>query len=158
MIIPTEWTHSAYFNSYSYDITHSLQINMAPPHHITSLTPDKYTNRVDYSERQSVHRVNKSDDDLKTKREDPSNLKRDSWNPFEGNSEPSPDDLFPSESECTSSTMKPILYGIRTQPNLRFVWNSHLLSKVEEELHPDWLLFIMHGFIGQSNVSGLEFC
>lgn len=158
MMIPTEWTHSAYFNSYSYDITHSLQINMAPPHHITSLTPDKYTNRVDYSERQSVHRVNKSDDDLKTKREYPSTLKRDSWNPSEGNSKPSPDDLFPSESESTSSTMKPILYGIRTQPNLRFVWNSHLLNKVEEELHPDWLLFIMHGFIGQSNVSGLEYC
>lgn len=44
-------------------------------------------------------------------------------------------------------------YGIRTKPHRKFVWNSHLLSLVEEELHPDWLLYIIHGFIGQSNIN-----
>lgn len=44
-------------------------------------------------------------------------------------------------------------FGVRSEPNRRFVWNSYLLSKVEEELHPDWILYIMHGFISQSNVS-----
>lgn len=44
-------------------------------------------------------------------------------------------------------------YGVQSEPNRRFVWNSYLLSKVENELHPDWILYIMHGFISQSNVS-----
>ena len=44
-------------------------------------------------------------------------------------------------------------YGIRSNPHRRFVWNSHLLSSVEKDLHPDWLMYVIHGFIGQSNVS-----
>lgn len=107
--------------SYSYDITHSLQINMAPPRHISHLKPDKYTSRVEYS-----------------------NIP-----PQEPPPKTSPDTLFPAEE----APVKPTLYGVRTQPNQRFVWNSHLLAAVEQDLHPDWLLFIMHGFIGQSNVS-----
>lgn len=44
-------------------------------------------------------------------------------------------------------------YGIRSNPNRRFVWNSHLLKPVEKDLHSDWILYVIHGFIGQSNVS-----
>jgi hypothetical protein len=33
------------------------------------------------------------------------------------------------------------------------VWNTHLLNSAEKELHPDWLLYITHGFIGQSNIN-----
>lgn len=44
-------------------------------------------------------------------------------------------------------------YGIRSNPHRRFVWNSHLLKPVEKDLHPEWILYIIHGFIGQSNVS-----
>ncbi|CAG9859794.1 unnamed protein product [Phyllotreta striolata] len=44
-------------------------------------------------------------------------------------------------------------YGIRTQPHKKFLWNLHLLSDtVKTELHPDWILHIIHGFIGQSNI------
>lgn len=44
-------------------------------------------------------------------------------------------------------------FAVRFRPNRKFVWNSHLLSKVEKDLHPDWLIYITHGFIGQSNIS-----
>ncbi|KAI4463439.1 polyphosphoinositide phosphatase [Holotrichia oblita] len=44
-------------------------------------------------------------------------------------------------------------FGIRMKPHRKFVWNSHLLSKIEKELHPDWILYITHGFVGQSNMS-----
>lgn len=44
-------------------------------------------------------------------------------------------------------------YGVRSNPHRRFVWNSHLLRPAEKDLHPDWILYIIHGFIGQSNVS-----
>lgn len=33
------------------------------------------------------------------------------------------------------------------------MWNSHLLKPVEKDLHRDWILYVTHGFIGQSNVS-----
>lgn len=33
------------------------------------------------------------------------------------------------------------------------MWNDYLLSKIEGKIHSEWLLYIMHGFIGQSNVS-----
>lgn len=45
-------------------------------------------------------------------------------------------------------------YGIRTRPHKKFVWNKHLLSEaLKAELHPDWILYITHGFIGQSNIN-----
>lgn len=39
---------------------------------------------------------------------------------------------------------------IRTQPNRKFVWNEYLMSHVN--IHPDWLLFIIHGFVGQADI------
>lgn len=47
---------------------------------------------------------------------------------------------------------KTVDYGVRNKPNRRFVWNSHLLQKIEGNLHPDWILYVMHGFVGQSNM------
>ncbi|XP_071445208.1 polyphosphoinositide phosphatase isoform X2 [Hetaerina americana] len=44
-------------------------------------------------------------------------------------------------------------FGIRNIPNRKFVWNSYLLSQIEGRLHPDWILYVVHGFVGQSNVS-----
>lgn len=43
--------------------------------------------------------------------------------------------------------------GVRNKPHERFVWNMHLLSPVGQNLHCDWILYVIHGFIGQSNVS-----
>lgn len=44
-------------------------------------------------------------------------------------------------------------FGIRIKPHEKFIWNSHLLSGVVGDLHPDWLLYITHGFVGQSNMN-----
>lgn len=44
-------------------------------------------------------------------------------------------------------------YGIRIKPHEKFIWNTHLLSNVIKDLHPDWLLYITHGFVGQSNMN-----
>ncbi|KAL8573583.1 hypothetical protein ACOMHN_047853 [Nucella lapillus] len=42
--------------------------------------------------------------------------------------------------------------GIRQKPTQKFVWNNHLLKDFEGRVHHDWLLYIIHGFIGQSNI------
>ncbi|XP_017878780.1 polyphosphoinositide phosphatase isoform X2 [Ceratina calcarata] len=59
----------------------------------------------------------------------------------------------PKKNQGKSDVEKYLDYGIRSNPHRRFVWNSHLLKPVEKDLHPDWILYITHGFIGQSNVS-----
>ena len=46
----------------------------------------------------------------------------------------------------------PVFYGVRTAPFWKYVWNEYLLKNVYAELHCDWLLYIVHGFIGQSSI------
>ena len=43
--------------------------------------------------------------------------------------------------------------GVKAHPNYKFVWNSFLLKPVESVFHSDWIIFVIHGFIGQSNIS-----
>ncbi|KAL6438360.1 hypothetical protein ACFW04_004485 [Cataglyphis niger] len=114
---------SNFYFSYSYDISHTFQSNMAPPMHIKSDIP------TDIPIRQ------KDSEELENS-EDFFNMWafRKDW-----------------QTECKSE--KYMDYGIRSNPHRRFVWNSHLLKPVEKDLHPDWILYVIHGFIGQSNVS-----
>lgn len=44
-------------------------------------------------------------------------------------------------------------FGIRTVPEWRYVWNAHLLGPVHSQLHPDWIVYVTHGFVDQSNMS-----
>ncbi|CAH1159816.1 unnamed protein product [Phaedon cochleariae] len=63
-------------------------------------------------------------------------------------------DLCTSVVLSNSDAMDTQHFGIRTQPHKKFVWNIHLLSdSVRAELHPDWIIYITHGFIGQSNIN-----
>ncbi|XP_034187605.1 polyphosphoinositide phosphatase FIG4 isoform X5 [Osmia lignaria lignaria] len=60
---------------------------------------------------------------------------------------------FKKDYRTNSNTEKHVDYGVRSNPHRRFVWNSHLLKPVEKDLYRDWVLYVIHGFIGQSNVS-----
>ncbi|XKL65495.1 hypothetical protein PGB90_008915 [Kerria lacca] len=53
----------------------------------------------------------------------------------------------------TENTDELLTYGVRYAPNRKFVWNDYLLSKIEGKVNAEWILYIMHGFISQSNVS-----
>ncbi|XP_011328957.1 polyphosphoinositide phosphatase isoform X4 [Ooceraea biroi] len=114
---------SNFYFSYSYDMSRTFQSNMAPPRHIKSDIP------IDTSA--SPKESEDSEDS-----EDFFNMwaLRKDW-----------------RAECEGD--KYVDYGVRSNPHRRFVWNSHLLKPVERDLHPDWILYIIHGFIGQSNVS-----
>ncbi|XP_015184747.1 PREDICTED: polyphosphoinositide phosphatase isoform X2 [Polistes dominula] len=112
---------SNFYFSYSYDLTHTLQYNMAPPKHIKLDIPNN---------------ANEKEDDIE-EAEDFFNM----WS-FHKNCH-----------QSDSTKEKYIDYAVRSNPNRRFIWNSHLLSPVEKDLHRDWILYVIHGFIGQSNVS-----
>lgn len=114
---------SNFYFSYSYDLTHTLQSNMTPPKHIK---PDIFhTNAKDLN-----HTDNSDAEDAE-----------DFFN------------IWAFKKNWNNSTEKYVDYGIRSNPHRRFVWNSHLLKPVEKDLHRDWILYVTHGFIGQSNVS-----
>jgi hypothetical protein len=39
----------------------------------------------------------------------------------------------------------------RNKPNMKFVWNEYLLQDLD--LHPEWKIYIVHGFVSQTNIS-----
>ncbi|CAH0383130.1 unnamed protein product [Bemisia tabaci] len=108
---------SNFYFSYSYDITHTLQINMAVPRNIPRASTSLKSNskRSDSREQQDF-----IDQHLK--------------------------------ENLNLSKEEEVVYGVRNEPNRRFVWNSYLLSQTESKLNPNWVLYIMHGFISQSNI------
>lgn len=44
------------------------------------------------------------------------------------------------------------VFGIRSEPYMKYVWNGELLEIVKNAVHYDWLLYIIHGFCGQSKL------
>ena len=43
-----------------------------------------------------------------------------------------------------------IVYGVRTHPENKFIWNQHLLRKCDK-VHKDWLILVIHGFVEQKS-------
>lgn len=64
--------------------------------------------------------------------------------------ENSPDQTIWEGKLVTETKPSPDQEIIRTQPNRKFVWNEYLISNVN--VHPDWLLFVIHGFVGQADI------
>lgn len=56
-------------------------------------------------------------------------------------------DIFEEEGLPTQ-----VVHGLSHEPYSKYVWNLRLLEKVKEIVHPDWLLYIIHGFCGQSKL------
>ncbi|RVE55803.1 hypothetical protein OJAV_G00229770 [Oryzias javanicus] len=56
-------------------------------------------------------------------------------------------DIFEDEGLPTQ-----VVYGLRNEPYYKYVWNGKLLERVKDTVHPDWLMYIIHGFCGQSKL------
>lgn len=39
---------------------------------------------------------------------------------------------------------------------MKYVWNGELLDIIKNTVHRDWLLYIIHGFCGQSSILFLK--
>jgi len=44
------------------------------------------------------------------------------------------------------------VYGVKVQPEERFVWNKYLTQPYQSEAHSDWILHVVYGFIAQSSI------
>ena len=60
-----------------------------------------------------------------------------------------PDIGSPPPEKCVKSNIKTKVF--RGPPTEKFVWNSYILEGLKKIVHPDWLLNITHGFVGQSS-------
>ncbi|XP_028034235.1 polyphosphoinositide phosphatase isoform X1 [Bombyx mandarina] len=129
-----------FYYSYSYDITHTLQMNMAPPRQLApALFPKPITAAV-YQSNLNTDKAGEVGCECRKKEDD--------------------EDIFETwkkqirqRQEKTGGKSPKLEFGVRSVPEWRFVWNSHLLSPVHSHLHPDWILYIVHGFIEQSNLN-----
>jgi hypothetical protein len=55
--------------------------------------------------------------------------------------------------DCVDGKKQKIVAVVNT-PNRSFVWNGALMQPaLDAGIHPDWVLNITHGSVGQSNVS-----
>ncbi|KAJ1519714.1 hypothetical protein ONE63_004974 [Megalurothrips usitatus] len=117
---------SNFYFSYSYDMTHTLQMNLTSPA-CGIPTPIEFGKKL-------VKEPDSLDDLFSASSSDPS---------------------MNESQKKKFRPLKQYLrhYGIRNSPNKRFVWNAYLLKQVEAILSPDWILHITHGFVSQSNVS-----
>ncbi|KAM4633688.1 polyphosphoinositide phosphatase isoform 1-T1 [Polymixia lowei] len=56
-------------------------------------------------------------------------------------------DIFEDEGLPTQ-----VVYGLQNEPYFKYVWNGKLLERVKDTMHHDWLMYIIHGFCGQSKL------
>ncbi|XP_056150292.1 polyphosphoinositide phosphatase isoform X1 [Lampris incognitus] len=56
-------------------------------------------------------------------------------------------DIFEDEGLPTQ-----VVYGLQNEPYFKYVWNGKLLERVKDTVHRDWLMYIIHGFCGQSKL------
>ncbi|KAH9381086.1 hypothetical protein HPB48_010758 [Haemaphysalis longicornis] len=142
---------SNFYFSYSYDLTHTLQYNLTP---LACIIPKKPTTFRSESE-DSLSSPKVSDVEV-----------ADTWDLLPIDSDYKPPYKLPGRrfqgdgNEASIDNPPNIVFGNlsegtcfagRTKPNWRYVWNSYLLEPVE--LHTDWLLYVTHGFVGQTNIS-----
>ncbi|XP_060590495.1 polyphosphoinositide phosphatase-like isoform X1 [Ruditapes philippinarum] len=45
-----------------------------------------------------------------------------------------------------------VVYGVKSKPETKYIWNKHLTDIFKEEVHPDWVLHLVYGFIAQCNL------
>ncbi|KAK4293153.1 hypothetical protein Pmani_034130 [Petrolisthes manimaculis] len=141
---------SNFYFSYSYDLTHSMQYNMAPPRDIpldilaSIKSPYSTLDEVERAENFLNLSVGSKDSGEEAS-------KRAKANPKKGeNNEKCEDNTTSAKQE---KRVKTVCYGTRNKPYSKYVWNSYLLKPVERNLHPAWILPITHGFVSQNNIS-----
>ncbi|XP_045150542.1 polyphosphoinositide phosphatase [Echinops telfairi] len=59
-------------------------------------------------------------------------------------------DIFEDEGLVTQGGSG--VFGICSEPYMKYVWNGELLEVIKNTVHRDWLLYIIHGFCGQSKL------
>ena len=138
------------FFSYTYDLTQTLQYNMS--YIDRTFSTQKY-------ECCSGCKTQKDQSDIKL---DGNSSVSDGCENIEGDvptkTTATEDESLKKRKEprkcnkCLKNYKRHHFVTTRSKPYPNFVWNMHMLNGVEDIVHPDWLLYITHGFIGQCSI------
>lgn len=121
---------SNFYFSYSYDLTHTLQYNMTPV-----IDPATLLGHPNVAESTPPLNVwGESDKDEGGQR--------------------SADDVPLDTGQETLSDDKDqeLIFGVRSMPEGKYVWNQFLLQNCKAVIHPDWMILVTHGFVDQRNI------
>ncbi|CAH1788511.1 unnamed protein product [Owenia fusiformis] len=160
---------SNFYFSYSYDLTHTMQYNFTPSNNLSKspgynrqTTAKDKTNNSSKAHQNETTTKSKSTSNLDSKgiseevEGAAKTLGKQVGNDRSGRV---PDDTCTSSDpveiagrEETEEKQEPNIIGTAYQPARKYVWNNHMLEQVDSNLHPDWLLYIIHGFIWQSRI------
>ncbi|CAL1527176.1 unnamed protein product [Lymnaea stagnalis] len=161
---------SNFYFSYSYDLTHTLQFNMAPVIQPNTNPLDQGPGPGKVQQSSAAHQPSKRtssksqslwEDDVSSAESaspdviPPKVIEREEFSIGEvSDLNISPDTAVLTRAELQEKENKEeaVMYGIKNSPCRKYVWNNHLLKGFEGNVHSDWVLYIIHGFIGQSNV------
>ncbi|BFZ10295.1 hypothetical protein BsWGS_13334 [Bradybaena similaris] len=156
---------SNFYFSYSYDLTHTLQFNMAPVNcpslgvnlrcdvTKTKTSQQQQQQQQQQSSRRSSPRVSSLwTDDSDADFVAPASVPGDTGAPDAGKDEAPPGSARDESQQDAAASRDHTVFGVKNAPCRKFVWNNHLLKDFESHVHSDWILYIIHGFIGQSNV------
>ncbi|XP_076064117.1 polyphosphoinositide phosphatase FIG4 [Oratosquilla oratoria] len=150
---------SNFYFSYSYDLTNSLQYNMAPPKDISVdiLKTFNASSKSFESTSSGEDTVNTNQNNSKDTEHEGGPKRFQAEVEVHVKSASRSGDAKNEESKSSSkerpSKKKNLMYGMRKKPNEKYMWNSYLLKPVGKDLHPAWILSITHGFVAQSNIS-----
>lgn len=117
---------SNFYFSYSYDLTHTLQYNMEPVVKMPGTFPTQDSTRDGPEmllKNKESHSRSQKCSDRRTK----------SYK----------DSIAEKEGE---------VFGVKTKPETRYIWNKYLTDVFAEEVHQDWVLHLVYGFIAQCNL------
>ncbi|KAH9498506.1 phosphatidylinositol-3,5-bisphosphate 5-phosphatase [Bulinus truncatus] len=154
---------SNFYFSYSYDLTHTLQFNMTPvlnpsnppcPSKLNQPPAPHLPSKRTSSKGQSLWEddspsVEITPSSLASKEADRHDLSIDDITDLSISPETVQGMTEMHEKDAKQGQ---VVCGIKNTPCRKYVWNNHLLKGFEGQVHSDWILYIVHGFIGQSNI------
>ncbi|XP_055889530.1 polyphosphoinositide phosphatase-like [Biomphalaria glabrata] len=153
---------SNFYFSYSYDLTHTLQFNMTPvhgasgPHKSSQPSVPHLPSKRTSSKGQSLWDDEPADSTpSSTASKETEKLEMSVEEFTDMNHTPEAAQTIPevqAQEKETKSVPGPVVCGVKNAPCRKYVWNNHLLKGFEGHVHSDWILYIIHGFIGQSNI------
>ncbi|XP_033740516.1 polyphosphoinositide phosphatase-like [Pecten maximus] len=120
---------SNFYFSYSYDLTHTLQYNMTTAIDPVTLGQPECTESTPPLK---VWEQSESESRQKTAEEQ----KVDS-------------DMGQS---AETNKKEEVIYGVRSVPEEKYVWNHFLQRNCKDIIHRDWLILVTHGFVDQRNI------
>ncbi|XP_064627556.1 polyphosphoinositide phosphatase-like isoform X3 [Lineus longissimus] len=150
---------SNFYYSYSYDLTHTLQFNLSPSKNIEPrVKQSEFCNSgvkfwQKHTEDPGTYPGSSVDEgDVEDASKSVACFHNITQQPRDDKATDEEEPLSPDGGTANGKKSDPV-YGTRTEPTRKYVWNNHLIKHLENMVHPDWILYITHGFLGQSNIN-----